>query len=373
MPNRLATARVATAPAYLENFPGGGKPPQQIALAPIPFRIGRSNTANWVIYSKKVSKVHAEIWQENGSFRIRDLASRNGTFINGKRVDETSLVHGDILHIAHEEFRFSWGGNGAADSMPMTDPVTSQLPASVIRAGELLQELLSQELVFAVFQPIVTLPDGELVGFEALGRGRHSTLSPNPGDLFRLAEKYGRERELSWAFRKAAIRDLIHLPDRRLIFLNLHPAEIWDDHLVHHLGELRSFFRPHQRMILEINESSVANLEGMQRLRQQLVELDIGLAFDDFGVGQTRLLELAEIPPDFIKLDMTLIRDLGEAKVRQEIVQSLCQMIKNRGVQLIAEGIETQDEAEVCTRLGCNLGQGFLFERPQPALALKQD
>ena len=126
---------------FLENFPDGNYSAHRILLRPLPFFIGRSRSAQLTIYSSKVSKEHVKIWQEHGAFRIRDLGSRNGTFVNGKKIEEAPLVHGDILHIAHEEFRVCFAGTpgNSAEGMKMTDPVTSQLPASDIRDGHYLQ------------------------------------------------------------------------------------------------------------------------------------------------------------------------------------------------------------------------------------------
>jgi len=208
----------------------------------------------------------------------------------------------------------------------------------------------------------------QVVGYEGLGRGRHNVLTQSPADLFRLAKKCGLERELSRVFREAALKDLGHLPDGCLVFFNLHPAEMDDESLLDHLRQVQKSLRPNQRLILEVHENAITNLETLHQLRQRLLDLNIGLAFDDFGVGQTRWLELAEIPPDFIKLDIKLIRGLQKDRVRQGIVESLCQMINDRVVQLIAEGIESVEEARASSRVGCALGQGFFLGKPQPAI-----
>src|SRR5262249_39652895 len=98
--------------------------------------------------------------------------------------------------------------------------------------------------------------------------------------------------------------------------------------------------------------------------------LGIGLAYDDFGAGQARLTELTEAPPDYVKLDMKLIRGIEHSKPRQEIVQTLARICSDLGVQLIAEGIETQAEALACRQLGCRDGGGYYFGRHHPASGL---
>ena len=112
--------------AYLEHFPEQGGPAKRVEISKNPFVIGRSPTADLTIYSHKVSKDHALIAQDSGRYLVRDLRSTNGTFANGKRIDEVPLADGDIIHVAHWEFCFCLGaargwragqfGSGPADS-----------------------------------------------------------------------------------------------------------------------------------------------------------------------------------------------------------------------------------------------------------------
>jgi EAL domain-containing protein (putative c-di-GMP-specific phosphodiesterase class I) len=359
----------ATLP-YLEHYPAQGASAQRILLEHLPFRIGRSETAHLVFRVPKISKEHAEIFCADGQVRVRDLHSTNGTFVNGNRVEEAVLANGDILHLAHLEFRFGYLSAtieeqiGLMNNM-MTDPVTSQLPASLIRAGEWLEEMIRQKLVRTVFQPIVDLATRQTIAFEALGRGEHKKLKVYPGILFRLAEKWGLAASLSQTFRMVAVAQAARLPEGVSVFLNIHPCELSEPGFLDHLCAMRGILTGNRRMVLEIHENAVADLATMRQLSARLKEADIGLAFDDYGVGQSRLLELAEVPPDYIKLDMSLIRDIDSVASRREVVQSLCQLIRARGAKLIAEGIETREEAQVCSSFGCHFGQGFLFGKPR--------
>ena len=93
---------------------------------------------------------------------------------------------------------------------------------------------------------------------------------------------------------------------------------------------------------------------------------DILLVYDDFGAGQARLLELADVPPDFLKFDRSLIQDIGGAPpARRRLLQSLAKLALDLGIDLIAEGVETEEEATVCRRMGFAYGQGYLFSHPQ--------
>jgi EAL domain-containing protein (putative c-di-GMP-specific phosphodiesterase class I) len=331
--------------------------------------------AQYVIYSRQVSKEHTEIYRLGKEFRIRDLGSTNGTFVNGVRINEALLANGDIIHVAHKELRFGYeaGEQDEEPSHSFTEPAVSQLPASVIRGSKHLREMLSDHSVRIVFQPIVTLDGGRVVAYEALGRGTHSQLSSNPTELFGLANQCNLAGELSQMLRMVAGEEAAGLPDAVRIFINLHSSEINNKALVDSLRELKRIFRKSQQVVLEVHENLVADLATMHWLRQQLKSLEMGLAYDDFGAGQARLAELAEVPPDFIKLDRSLIRNIDSSTGRQELLQALNRVIQDLGVQSIAEGIETLEEARTCKELGCKLGQGYLFGRPQPLALLTTD
>ena len=95
--------------AYLEHFPEQGGPARRVEITKSPFLIGRSRTADLTIYSHKVSKDHAAIALDSDRYVVRDLHSTNGTFVNGRRIDEVPLVDGDIIHVTHWEFCFCSG------------------------------------------------------------------------------------------------------------------------------------------------------------------------------------------------------------------------------------------------------------------------
>ena len=353
---------------YLEHYPEPGEPPHRILLDQFPFRIGRSMTAQYIIYSRQVSKEHTEISRRGKDFVIRDLGSTNGTFVNGQRIQEAPLADGDIIHVAHKEFRFGHESPEMKDdAIPcFTELALSQLPASVIRSTQHLRELLAHHHVRIVYQPIVDLQTEEVMGYEVLGRGTHSELSTSPVDLFGLASQCNLARELSRTFRLAALREAPRLPTPARIFFNIHPSEMNDEALLDSLPILKRSLHSNQQVVLEVHEGVVTDLATMRRLRDHLKELGMGLAYDDFGAGQARLSELAEVPPDFIKLDKCLIHGIETAPGRQDLVRALTRVSADLGVATIAEGIETREEAEVCLGLHCRYGQGFLFGRPQP-------
>jgi EAL domain-containing protein (putative c-di-GMP-specific phosphodiesterase class I) len=120
-------------------------------------------------------------------------------------------------------------------------------------------------------------------------------------------------------------------------------------------------------LVVEVHETAITSLTMMRELQALLTELDIELAYDDFGVGQARLVELMSVPPAYLKFDMSLIRNIHQQPARaQQMVQTLVSMAKDLGTQTLAEGIEYKEELEVCKRLGFDLGQGYYLGLPSP-------
>ncbi len=106
-------------------------------------------------------------------------------------------------------------------------------------------------------------------------------------------------------------------------------------------------------------------LEMIRHLRELLIELNIQLAFDDFGAGQARLLELSEVRPDYLKFDMRLVQGIHRAPPsRQQVVELLVRLVNELGIVPLAEGVETKEEHETLRQIGFQLGQGFFYGRP---------
>jgi EAL domain-containing protein (putative c-di-GMP-specific phosphodiesterase class I) len=355
--------------AFLEHYPETGEGAHRLLLDHFPFCIGRNASAHYCINSRHVSKEHAQLVCDAGLILIRDLGSTNGTFVNGQRVQEAVLNHGDIVHVAHKEFRFGRDAFAQTGEFVNTDQASGPLPVSAIQNAEYLKEMLWRESVRTLFQPIVDLRTKEAIGHEALGRGTHDKLSASPAYLFSVAAQCSLAPELSRLFRRIAVRDADGLPPGSRVFLNLHPAELRDGGFFKSLACVPEALGGGRQVIIEFHEEAVTDRAAMRRLRDQLSALGIGLAYDDFGAGQSRLSELAEVPPDFVKLDKSLIHDLHESPGRQELVRALARLAGDLGIRIIAEGVEIPEEAAVCLNLGCHFGQGYFFGRPQPVAA----
>ena len=117
--------------------------------------------------------------------------------------------------------------------------------------------------------------------------------------------------------------------------------------------------------MLEVHEAGDVSVLYLEELKHKLTELDMKLAYDDFGRGQSRLNALAEVTPDIVKFDMELVRGLHQASAkRRRFVRALLRIVKALNGVTLAEGIEEQPEAEVCQELGFELAQGYYYGRP---------
>ena len=117
--------------------------------------------------------------------------------------------------------------------------------------------------------------------------------------------------------------------------------------------------------MLEIHEAAVTDLAAMAVLQSHLNDLQISLAYDDFGAGQARMLDLIEVPPDILKFDISLVRDIDQSSEKHiTLVQTLVAMVRDLGISPLAEGIESEAEAATCLEIGFELAQGFHFGRP---------
>jgi EAL domain-containing protein (putative c-di-GMP-specific phosphodiesterase class I) len=325
-----------------------------------PFRIGRLSNLPLCLSSTSVSKLHAELILEDGRLTVRDLGSTNGTFVNGRRIaDPAPLADGDLLQLANVVFRI-----GHRQLVPCPRTVEESAADWALALCQ-FDQLMSDRAVVPHFQPIVDLADSRTIGFEALGRSYIKGLEL-PSLMFAAAEKLDQECALSDLLRVEGIQIGTGLPQRPILFVNTHPAEVFNARLIESIQQLRERF-PTQPLAIEIHEAAATDIQALVEFREWLRDLKIQLAFDDFGAGQARLLELTETSPDYVKFDIELIRGIDQATPRRrQTLAALVRMVGDLGIATLAEGIETSEESTTCRALGFQLAQGFYFGRPAP-------
>ena len=215
----------------------------------------------------------------------------------------------------------------------------------------------------AAFQPIIGA-NGECFGYEALMRSAEPAL-PHPGAVLDAAERLTKLPEVGARMRDLSAEAMGHAPGVRDLFVNFHPRDLFDPAVLDPEAPLAKIA---DRVVVEITER--ASLDGMGDVRSratQLRELGYRIAIDDLGAGYAGLTAFATLEPDFVKLDMSIIRDIHHSSVQQKLVKSMTSLCHDLGILVVAEGIETQDELECVMELECDLLQGYLLAKPGPA------
>lgn len=218
--------------------------------------------------------------------------------------------------------------------------------------------------LYVVYQPIVSWSRKGVTAYEVLLRSREATL-PHPPALLDAAERLGRLHDLGRLVRRKAVEPVAKLPDDALLFVNLHPADLGDDELASAGSPLANIA---ERVVLEITER--ASLDSVHDVRKRLAtlrRLGFRIALDDLGAGYAGLSSFALLEPEIVKLDMTLVRNLGADSTKQTLVRTMASMCGELGMLVVAEGIETIAERDELERAGCDLMQGYLFAEPGAA------
>ncbi len=223
-----------------------------------------------------------------------------------------------------------------------------------------LDAIIAASAFHPVFQPFIDLSSGEVVGFEALTRfddGAH------PGKRFDEAATVGRSAELEGACARAALAGADALPAGAFLTINFSAASILS-------GQAATVIAPAGRpIVIEVTENTrIANYPELRAAVDRIP--GVRLAVDDTGAGYASLSHILELRPDFVKLDVSMIRDIDTNAVRQAMVAGMCHFAEQSGTVLIAEAVETEAEARELRALGVTLGegamlaQGFYFGRP---------
>ena len=225
-----------------------------------------------------------------------------------------------------------------------------------------LKTTLREGAVYIVYHPIVVTETREVYGYEALARGSLRALR-SPEVLFGVAEEANLIWELSRLCRKKALEGIEeHLQGNELLFLNIDPHDFRDPSFRYlDVDELGGVEHP-ERIVLEITErTAITDYPKFQGYLREFRERGFRFAVDDAGSGYAGLGSIANLEPDFIKLDISLISGIDTNFMKQNLVETMVQFANDHQIKVIAEGVEREEEYETVKRLGVHLTQGFLF------------
>lgn len=239
------------------------------------------------------------------------------------------------------------------------------------QAGE-VERIIQTGGIDTVFQAIVSLQKGNIMGYEALSRGPKDSRFERPDLLFAAAEQCGQLWELELLCRSKALEQSKHLPEDCKMFINVDPNTLKDPRFEKGLtgGILKQLQVSAESIVFEITErTAVDDYRNFRMLLENYRSQGYQIAIDDTGSGCSGLMMLAETRPQYIKIDMGLIRDIDKDALRQSLIKALCDFSQVADMKVIAEGIETVDELKTLIDIGVPYGQGFLLQRPQGGFA----
>ncbi|MBL8331999.1 MAG: bifunctional diguanylate cyclase/phosphodiesterase, partial [Rubrivivax sp.] len=258
------------------------------------------------------------------------------------------------------------------------DPAMHErLRASMELEGDLRQALVSDQL-YVVYQPVVDLGDEGLHGVEALVRWRHPERGEiGPGAFIPLAEECGLIDAIGDLVLHKACEQFARWQQRwgsrapKVVAVNLSRAQLRQPGLVPEVQAVleANGMRPEQ-LQLEVTESFAAQDPQMQAMLRALKAAGVRLALDDFGTGYSSLACLHLLPVDTVKIDRSFVAHARDVEYHRVLIGATIRVAWSLGMSTVAEGIETQDQADLMGELKCDRGQGYFFGRPMTAEAL---
>ena len=232
-----------------------------------------------------------------------------------------------------------------------------------------LRRILSEAAVSAVFQPVVDLLSGQVAGHEGFVRGPEDGPLESASALFQMAAAEGLAQELDRLARHTVMREAGEL-HTGLLFLNVLPGGLADAEW--HDGQARRLLDaagiPPERVVLEISERAAdAEPRGLKEAWFALRRSGFRLGLDDVGTGFSSLAGLERLRPDYLKVDATIVREVHLHWIKQDVVASVVHVAERLGCRVVAEAVESEEEAAALRQLGARYALGHLFAPPAPA------
>jgi len=232
-----------------------------------------------------------------------------------------------------------------------------------------LQDILKQRCLTALFQPILDMSDGTILGYEGLIRGPADSPLHSPANLFGAAKQQGLTVEVEMLCRQVVLQSFFFMNLPGNLFINVSP-----DTLTHPsfqngqtLAYLDQLGIDPKRVIIEITENQpIFDFEKMRSALLHYRSMGFQIALDDLGQGFSSLRLWSELHPEFVKIDQHFVQDVNANPLKQQFLKSIQQIAQSSGTRVIAEGIETDAEFRVIRNLGINYGQGYFIARPSP-------
>lgn len=231
-----------------------------------------------------------------------------------------------------------------------------------------ISRILARGEIYTWLQPIINLHSNKIIGYEALARGPLGKYH-FPAKLFESAKRCGLLGDLERVCLKNALEALAHVHSGLKLFVNFSPSQI---HEVIDIVNSKSFGP--NRLVFEMTEHTrIADFKHIVSTCKELKEKGCLIAIDDVGSGYDRLRSIAEVCPDYIKIDRPLVSRAVKNGHFRSVIKYVYALAADMGCVIIAEGIETREELKVLKDIGISVGQGYYFYKPIPVKSLFRD
>ena len=231
--------------------------------------------------------------------------------------------------------------------------------------SEELRRIIRDASLHTVFQPVVDMRTRAVLGHEALTRGPVDSLFEMPSVMFAMSNRVGLASALDRVCREVAVRASAKMVDKGKLFLNVLPGSLVDEahRDVQELARQASL--DPRDLVLEFSERAAdPDPDAFASTMSSLKKQGFSVALDDVGTGRGSRELIERIGPHYLKLDVSLVRDIHENLIKQELLRTLLQMARQIDAAVIAEGVECEEEAAVLMQAGTQFGQGYLFAAP---------
>lgn len=279
---------------------------------------------------------------------------------NGRQIDEL-LIDADVA-------MYSAKSEGRAQIAFATEEFLKDAAVRK-RLQRDLAYAIEDEQLHVVFQPIVDLSNGSIAYFESLLRWTHPQFGPiRPDDFIALAEASGDIIPIGRFVLREALANLRHWPDSIGVTVNVSALQLGDDLLVSQIGALlETHGIDPARLTLEITESVLVRNVHSEKIVNELQAMGVAVALDDFGTGYASMSYLRDHTFEKIKIDKSFVSAMTKPGNSRAIVSAICNLGRDLGALIVAEGIETEADLATTRAAGCTHGQGYLFAKPMPS------
>lgn len=268
------------------------------------------------------------------------------------------------------------GPEAEPDDTQTVDPTSAltrveETPAQIDEpGGDDFDRLLKESRIRTLFQPIVSLSDGSVLGYEALSRGPIGTRLEGADALFLTAAERGVSAQLERICRFKALANASAIPPGCLLFLNISPRVFEERNEALSRDVIDQNRLAQDRIVLEITEKQA--IEDFDLFKRTLLHYNrqgFKVAIDDAGAGHNSLRAVTEVRPHYIKLDIALVRDIDRDRAKNALVSAIIIFARRIDAKVLAEGIETVEELSTLIEIGVEYGQGYLLARPSSVFA----